>query len=182
MSELSSLIAKITISSENLEEFLAAPVATFENQKGWQTWWDSRDMYGKSALTPAMLQPFRKSTNRDVVDEWLSYLPSITHSEYDTATQTWYFSSMQFSENYTEMISMLGFLRSIDVYKMLDDSDFVLVFPFIWGDDDAQAYIRFTGNESYFSTSSDSQHLQLAKQYLHKRWSDFEAANPDLID
>ncbi|MDJ1482868.1 hypothetical protein QNI16_20370 [Cytophagaceae bacterium YF14B1] len=175
MSELSSLLAKISITQENLNKFLAAPVATFERQPGWKEWWDSREMYGKSEFTTDLLDAYNEeSTNQGIVTDWIEYKPSVTHSEYNPHTQTWYFSIFQFSENYQEMIPVLGFLRSIETYKNLDDSDFVIVYPFVWGDDTVQAYIRFKDNESYFADKTDQQHQRLASLYLDKIWKDLE--------
>ncbi|MCU0354962.1 MAG: hypothetical protein MUD08_14680 [Cytophagales bacterium] len=171
MSEPSSLFAKIKIKPNGLKKFLSAPPAPFADLPGWDAWWDSREMYDKSTLRREDLEPYGSKTNRAALKAWQKDPENGVSLDYDEASQTWYVSILMFSENYFVMLAMLGLLRSIGPYKEPDDTDFILVHPYLWYDSNGEsnAYICFKGNESFFMDKVKKRDLKLASAYWKKK-------------
>lgn len=173
MSEPSSLFAKIKIRRDKLNKFLSAPPAQFADLPGWNAWWDSREMYDKPKFNEELLEPYNAKTNRAALKNWQKDKEAGTSLEYDETSHTWYVSILMFSENYFEMIPMLGLLRSIAPYKEPDDTDFILVFSFLWYEaGEPNAYIRFQDNASVFSEKIKKQDMKLASAYWKKKISE----------
>ncbi len=178
MSELNSLFAKIKIKKEKFDEFLKSKPeqATLDND--WLEWWDSREMYGKTDLTRDELFKYDDPTNEDIINGWINEIRSFSFSDYDAENETWHFGIIFFSQNYSDMIPGLAFVKSVSKFKEIDSDDFAIIYNFFWGDD-VCAFINFKDNKSYFDSkiqrTSDisSEIIKYADTYLHKKWEEF---------
>lgn len=174
MSELSSLFLKVSIEKDQLNAFLQAPPEAPQLQQDWISWWESRKMYGKQDLTENQLRSYAEKNNQAIVDMFINYPSSITSSDYDEATETWYFSIVFFSENFFEMLPGIAFMKSIVPFKKNDPTDFGIIYNFFWGDSDISALVDFVDGKALLSdaiskTQLDPQKLELANNYLNKK-------------
>ena len=172
MSELSSLYARINIKAENYNKFLSDRPKQPRLDDNWTNWWSSRKMYGKRILEADDLYAYNDASNKEILDGWKNASHSGTLYEYDAATQTMKIGIVFFSENYGEMIPMLAFLLSLADYKEYNDDDFIIIYPYFWGDKVLNAFITFAGKDALFDIQKDSitdvasEKLNEAAEYL----------------
>lgn len=170
MSEPCSLFAKVHISQMQLDNFFAAPPWQPAITQDWRDWWDTRQMYSKSALTEIPCY----ANNR--VDAWLEDPFHMAFSNYDPAQELWHFGIIQFTENYIEMLPMLALLHHLAAYKKPDDDDFALIFNYFYGDCEVNASIRYSGQTARLNPKAEHKtdiapaHLQYATDYLDQQW------------
>lgn len=178
MSELSSLYCKVKISKIQLEKFLNTNIEKPELNKNWTDYWDSREMYSKSALTQEQLYTYKNNTNQEVLDDWMNYREAMAFSDYDEVNEEWHWGMMFFSENYTEMIPMFAFILSLEKHVSESPENGAIVFPFFWGDDDVSAFIYFENGKGILSPKvqtlkdADLQFVELSKEFLNQKWDD----------
>lgn len=175
MSEPSSLYAKITISPENYEHFLASAPAVATSQTGWTEWWNSKIMHDKAELTENLLATYRyqNQSNQEVINHWLNADQSYSFSEYDRENQTWHFGIIWFTQNYLEMIPLLSVIRGIANFKEEHESDFVIIYSYFWDQGQINACLKFNSGNSEFLEKPDAEDLQNADYYLTKKWHKF---------
>lgn len=173
MSEPSSFYAKITIKPESYERFLSSKPAAAKSQTGWIEWWHSRSMYNKPELTENLINSYNYSSNQEVIDYWLKANQSYSFSEYEKETETWHFGIIWFTQNYLEMIPMLGTIRGISAFKEDYKNDFAIVYSYFWEPHQINAYLKFNSGSSEFVEDADPDDLKLANLYLTKKWHQF---------
>ena len=167
-SEPASLYARITLTPEQYQAFLQSPPGTAASFNDWQSWFDSKQMYGGGKVNRGELS----------VAAWPSmeaYLNSMDVHEYDPKTQVLKIGLLLLSENYSDVLIGIYPLRWIAEFRQQDNplasDDFIIVYPFIWGDDqnskaDVMAYLQFKGNQSEFVNPVTDESLKEASGFL----------------
>jgi hypothetical protein len=173
MSEPSSFYAKITISPENYEKFLASPPAITLSQTGWTEWWNSKMLHDKAELTENSLITNQYQSNLELINYWLKKDESYSFSEYDFQNETWHFGIIWFTQNDLEMIPTLSTIRGISDFKENNASDFIIVYSYFWEPDQINAYLKFGSANSEFVENADPEDLKIADLYLTKKWHQF---------
>lgn len=189
MSELNSLFAKIHISKENFNAFMNAKPTEPKLDNNWLAWWDSKEMYSKTELQEGSVYCYQDPSNEVLINGWKETKQTYTFSDYDLKNEIWHFGIIMFSENYSEMIPGLAFIKSDAEFKQENESDFAIVYSYFWGDEGCNAYINYENGKGLFNTQiqnkSDvnSEILQYAEDYLTKKWGEFaEAGETDEYD
>jgi hypothetical protein len=184
MSELKSLYVRIKIKKENLERFFQDKPVAATIDPGWTDWWNSRNMYSPSPLTEL---PYYSTmeTNRAVVDAFLNDRQSWT-VEQNEGQGEWVFSIIFFSENYTEILPMLAWLKSIANYQDAGDEGIAMVYDFFWGGKLIMAHIVLDNQQASLKTTKHISEVEPAIMTevttgLQKAWKviDAQYANRD---
>ena len=140
MSEQCSLYIKVRISKENLEGFLRArPIASTLNSN-WLDWWDSRQMYSKTELKN--IPAYHVPSNGDILQDILEDNHIIAKQAYQDGH--WYLLGLQFSENYSEILPMLSWIKDLAAHTDNDDTGKAFIFDYLWGDKTVMAYIQIS--------------------------------------
>jgi hypothetical protein len=126
-------------------------------------------MYDDEALAAEDVISYEAKSNKEIVDFWINQTETISFSDYDEKNEIWHFGMLLFSENYMEMVPMLAFLRSVETFKENDDSDFILIYNYLWGDDKGvSAYLKFTNQQTVFIKKAAKKVVVYAEKYLDK--------------
>jgi len=155
MSELRSLFIRLKVKKETLDRFFEDKLTRLPVDEQWLSWWDSREMYGKSELKEIPVY-HSSEKNRDVVDALLRSPEAGCHEEWDADAGTWTFSSLLFSENYEDQLPMLGWFTSIAPYLGAGEQGELLLYDFFWGSDDVMAHIVLDGTQSAIKTTTST--------------------------
>lgn len=180
MSELNSFFAKIHIKKDKFYEFLTAQPSQQLLNENWIAWWGSKEMYGKHELTQEQIYIYSAPTNGEIINGWKTYEQSLTFSDYDEENEIWNFSIILFSENYSEMLEMLSFIKNIGSFKKENNDDFAIVYDYFWGGNEVNAFISFKEKQGFFDpaiqTKSDlnTDTLAYADSHLAKKWKEYE--------
>ena len=150
MSEPSSLYLRVTLTQENLEALMASRVARPTDYDDWLAWLATKKMYG--SITADDIAKFGTSN----AQTFGAYINALTQemwagarAQYDAAAQRWTLGVLQLSENYREFIEALAILRAAARFKNLAGDDFILIYPYMWGDT-PNAYIELAQGTSRF--------------------------------
>lgn len=154
MSEPRSLYLKIKTKKENLERFFQDKLVAPEIDSDWTSWWDSRKMHSKSPLTKVPIYAWVK-TNRGLVDSYLSD-PQTGTREQGKDQGEWELAIALFSQNYTEILPMLAWLKSIAAYMEADDEGVAIIYDYFWGSGSVMAHVVFTGREASFRLTNST--------------------------
>src|SRR5690606_6097767 len=119
MSEPNSLYVKIKITKEKLQQFFLDKPRVQTIDENWRTWWDSREIYSKQALEN--IPVYCAESNRHILDGLIDDQDFACFEQYDPISQHWIFVSVFFSENYTEILPMLAFLKDLAHYQNSND-------------------------------------------------------------
>ncbi|WP_185212865.1 hypothetical protein [Sphingobacterium mizutaii] len=176
MSEQCSLYIKVRISKEDLDAFLKArPIASTINSN-WLEWWDSRVMHSKMDLKniPAYIVP----TNGD-------FLEDILEDKYIVARQAykdgyWYLLGLQFSENYTEILPMISWIKDLAAHLEPDAKGVAFIYDYLWGDKTVMAYIEIS--EKLGKLSRTSRTTEINQEVLKEANEMFEILLNSLED
>ena len=84
-------------------------------------------MYNKTDLQEKDIYCYDEPTNDSIINGWKEAKHSLTFSDYDLENEIWHFGIIMFSENYTEMIPGLPFIKSIAEFKNENKEDFSAV-------------------------------------------------------
>lgn len=176
MSEPNSLYVKIKVPKEKLEQFFQDKPLRQTIDDNWRTWWDSREMYSKQALEK--IPVYRVENNRHILDELLNDQDFACFEQYDLISQNWTFVSVFFSENYTETLPMLAFLKGLAHYQDSEDKGIALLYDFLWGDGSVMAYLEFSDQQATLKaytkiTEMEPTILYTANQVLEKAVDSF---------
>ncbi len=173
MSEPSSLYAKIHITKENLEKFMNSFPTQPPRYKDWQSWFNTKKMYGDGIIDEKELQQMNFPSTaivKKIIEETQSdELPGFTPSEYDEEKGIWHLLIPFFRENYFEMIPILSLLRGVQQFKEKNEEDFIIVYSHFW-DSGVDAYIKFALSESLFVEEVNEIDLQLAMDYVTNKF------------
>ncbi|VTP86458.1 hypothetical protein [Sphingobacterium daejeonense] len=145
MSELNSLFLKVKISKENLNAFLDARPKSSTLNSNWLDWWDSRMMYGKTDLDN--IPAFNVESNRHLLNNLLQDDYAICQQEYDEEKNIWYFMSLQYSQNYDEILPMLSWIKDLATYTDESDTGDAFIYDHLWGDGTVMAYIQIQNKQ-----------------------------------
>ena len=146
MSEPRSLYLKIKTKKENLERFFQDKLVAPEIDNDWTSWWDSRKMHSKSPLTKVPIYAWAK-TNRGLVDSYLSD-PQTGTREQGRDQGEWELGIALFSQNYTEILPMLAWIKSIGGYMEAGDEGVAIIYDYFWRSGRVMSHIEFTGHEA----------------------------------
>jgi len=177
MSEQSSLFIKVKISKENLNSFLSSrPVASILNSN-WLEWWDSRLMYSKTELKN--IPSFNSESNKQILEDLLVDKYSICKQEYNQDQGVWYFMSLQYSENYTEILPMLSWIKDLANYTDENDIGDAFIYDFLWGEGTVMAYIHIQNKQASLNrfdktVQINTELLQEANQMFEDFMNSFE--------
>ncbi|MVT12614.1 hypothetical protein [Chitinophaga tropicalis] len=158
MSELSSLYVSIKTKQENLERFFQAKPVTPKIDQNWTSWWDSREMYGKSPLTKISYYNYDKEeTNRAVFDSFkLDPYPA----QGKEGREGWGFTMIVFSENYEEILPMLAWLKSIAPYLDAEDEGVAIIYDFFWSCSSVMAHLVFAGQQASLRPTTETSEIE----------------------
>ena len=156
MSELNSLYVRIKTKKETLERFFQDKPVIPEIDQDWTSWWDSRDMYGKSPLTKIPFY-FKQETNRAIFDSF-KLDPHPDQGKEDQ--EGWGFTMVVFSENYEESLPMLAWLKSIAPYLEAGDEGVAILYDFFWGGGGVMAHLVFAGQQASFKLTEDISEIE----------------------
>ncbi len=140
MSEQCSLYIKVQVSKETLDAFLKArPIASTINSN-WLEWWDSRAMHSKMELKniPAYIVP----TNGDILEDILEDKYIVAKQAYKDGY--WYLMGLQFSENYTEILPMVSWIKDLAAHLEPDATGVAFIYDYLWGDKTVMAHIEIS--------------------------------------
>lgn len=179
MSEPSSFFLKVSITQAQFDRFMQSAPTPPHLDANWQGWWDSREMYGKKALTETDIGCYDIGTNQEIVNLWLGGEEAYAFSSFDGIREVWEFGIVMCTENYTELLPLLAFVLSIAPYKKHSPDDFAVVYPFFWGDSGVMAYIGFEPQAGLIPEISSTEqvpaaHLQHAESCLEQHWMVFQ--------
>lgn len=141
MSEPSSLYIRVTLSEAAMSSFRQSPLALPGEYHDWLAWLGTQSFYGE--ITDAGVKeldqnPCIRPKDMATAGEFLDFFAEdtagtrITH---DADTGLWTLRMLEFSENYYDFIETLAILRALAKFKDLPGEDFVLIFPYLWGDE-----------------------------------------------
>lgn len=176
MSEPNSLYVKIKITKEKLDQFFHGKTPPQLPDDNWNAWWDTRKMYSKQALQNIPI--YQGESNRHILDEFINDQDFACFEQYDAISQDWIFVSVFFSENYTEILPMLAFLKELAHYQDHDDKGTAIIYDFLWGDGSVMAYLEFSSQQATLKaytkiTEIAPTMLYIANQTLEKAVDSF---------
>ncbi|MGM1428516.1 hypothetical protein ACS126_04620 [Sphingobacterium lactis] len=140
MSEQNSLVIQVQISPEKLAQMRQSASQVSLLDENMKTWWASREMYGKSDLIEIPTYNVRK--NQDLLAEFVGDRYLVARESYDEERQVWTFFSLQFSENYTEILPLIGWIKGLASYLDQGAEGFAIIYDYQWGSEDVMAYIK----------------------------------------
>ncbi|WP_104385419.1 hypothetical protein [Sphingobacterium sp. HMA12] len=156
--ELDSLYIKIQIEKARLNEFFAAQPISPNYDDNWSQWWESRQMYSKTALE--IIPGYSQARNREVFDNLLKDRFYGAKEHYDEEKQHWTFAALNFSENYHEILPMLALLKQLEGYAL---DGFALIFDWMWGGDTVMAYVDFKEGYALLETVTEPYEIELRR-------------------
>jgi hypothetical protein len=154
MSEPYSLFVNITIKKERLEQFFKDKPAKTAIDPDWIAWWDSRKKYGSEPLTD--IRVYTNESNRSIADAFLSVKDMMTLEDV-SQPDVWEYSSLFFSENYSEILPALSWLRSMAAYMDPEDEGIVLIYNYFWApenDKTVMAHLVFKDQQAFIKLTS----------------------------
>ncbi|SDF49450.1 hypothetical protein [Chitinophaga filiformis] len=157
MSEPRSLYLKIKTNKENLNRFFQDKPLPPEIDQDWTAWWNSRKMHSKSPLTKVPVYAWIK-TNRGLVDSYLSD-PQTGTREQVSEEGEWELAIALFSQNYTEILPMLAWLKSIASYMEAGDEGVAIIYDYFWGSGNVMMHMEFTGQQATFRLTNKTSEI-----------------------
>lgn len=172
MSEESSLFVKIKITEQQLKKFLHLKCVPLVAEDDVTAWWNSREMYQKTSFEA--LSGGIDGTNQDVIGSFLNDRQRFGGTEYNKEEGCWILYSIFFSENFGEMLPVIGLLKQIAQFKESVADDFAMIYDFYWGSDAVNAYIEFDGDHAVLkdfkiTTEIPPPQLNYANQFLEEK-------------
>lgn len=150
MSEPSSLYMRVTLTQENLNALYASAAALPKHYDDWLAWLATKKFHG--AITTADIQTMDAAE----LNTFGAYIQTLeraawagARAHYDATTRRWTFGVLQLSENYRDFVQALAILRAAAHFKNLPGDDFILIYPYIWGDPPG-AYVEIAQASSRF--------------------------------
>ncbi|MCF6405184.1 hypothetical protein L3C95_19935 [Chitinophaga filiformis] len=154
MSEPRSLYLKIKTKRENLQRFFNEKPVAPEVDQDWTSWWDSRKMHSRSPLTKVPIYAWAK-TNRGLIDSYLSD-PETGTRERETDKGEWELAVAFLSHNYTEILPMLAWVKSISAYLEAGDEGVAIIYDYFWGSGSVMSHVVFAGQDASFRLTNKS--------------------------
>lgn len=164
--ELDSLYMSIHIEKSRLNAFFASKPISPKKDDNWSQWWESRQMYSKTALEN--IPSYSHSCIREVFDDLLKDPFYGAKEHYDEERQHWTFAVLNFSENYHEILPMLALLKQLEGHVL---DGYALIFDWMWGGDTVMAYLDIREGTALLETVTESYAVELKR---------FEEANQSL--
>jgi hypothetical protein len=175
MSEPSSLYLRVTLTQKNLDALMASRVALPKEYDDWLSWLTTKKIHG--AITAGEIEQCNAADTRT----FGAYINALeremwagARAQYDAATQRWTLGVLQLSENYFEYIEALAILRAVARYRDLPGDDFILIYPYLWGDP-PNAYVELAQGTSKFIAEIPAPALAEANAGLKKVYEQITA-------
>ena len=162
MSEPYSLYVNITIKKERLEQFFQDKPAKTEVDDNWIAWWNSRKKYGSDPLTD--IRVYTNETNRSIADAFLGVRDMMTLEDV-SQPGVWEYSSLFFSENYSEILPALSWLSSMAAYMDPSAEGVALIYNYFWdaeNDKAVMAHLVFKDQRAFIKLTSHSSEMEPA--------------------
>ena len=162
MSEPYSLYVNITIKKERLEQFFKDKPAKTAIDQDWIAWWDSRKKYGSDPLTD--IRVYTNESNRSIADAFLSVRDMMTLEDV-SQPDVWEYSSLFFSENYSEILPALSWLSSMAAYMDPEEEGVALIYNYFWDAEDdkvVMAHLVFKDQRATIQLTSQSSEMDPA--------------------
>ncbi|HWV70958.1 MAG TPA: hypothetical protein VN040_04560 [Pseudosphingobacterium sp.] len=158
MSEQCSLYVQIKIKKEKLTAFFEDKPTPTLIDDNWLAWWDSRKMYSKPSLTDVPIYPI--PTNGAIIQEFMKDTRMGCSENYDDESGIWYLGVVFFSENYTEILPMLAWLKSLANYQEEEERGVAIIYDFYWGDNSVMAYMEFSEKKALLMRQSETSEIR----------------------
>jgi hypothetical protein len=151
MSEPSSLYLRLTLTEAALAAYRQSRPQPPTAYTDWLPWLATRQFYGTIDAQKIAELPFPADTScGDYLAELVnSPYAAPTADHYDPVTHAWTLAVTMYSENYFDFIELLSVLRNVAQYKDLPSPDFILIYPYLWGDA-PNAYLVVEQGASHF--------------------------------
>ncbi|AEV96906.1 hypothetical protein A4D02_18940 [Niastella koreensis] len=162
MSEPYSLYVNITIKKESLEQFFKDKPAKTAIDPDWIAWWNSRKMYGSNPLTD--IRVYTNDTNRSIADAFLGVRDMMTFEDL-TQPGVWEYSSLFFSENYSDILPALSWLSSMAAYMDPEEEGVAIIYNYFWdaeADKNVMAHLVFKDQQATIQLTSSSTEMDPA--------------------
>lgn len=164
--ELNTLYIRVQIEKNNLTTLFSAKPGPELLDENWQQWWDSREMYSKTALD--VIPTYSKQSNREVVDELLHDRFFAATEHYDEDKKCWTFIALNFSENYHEILPILAFIKQLGKFS---EEGQALIYNWMWGGKSVMAFVKIQHGQALLqpvteSTQIDPEFLMDIDSYL----------------
>jgi hypothetical protein len=164
MSEPNQLYARVHISREKLDAFLASRFPDAAADAGLLAWLDGAQYYGER-YTPALIG--ERVDLDGTVGEWVEEVTEpATHgivmpssNVYDGTTETWTLAVLDFSENYDDYIAAVAAFRAVAAFKDLPGDDGFLIYGYLFEEGAVAAALRIREGESTFLSENDASAL-----------------------
>ncbi|MCJ1880173.1 hypothetical protein [Pseudomonas nitroreducens] len=133
MAEPCQLYLKVAISRFRFEAFLSQEAGSAACFGDLERWLDG-DHHRRGGLTWSELCELGQGTTAAAwVAGWSRHLRSPAWNHYDDATQTWSLGVLEFTERRDWIIGAINVLRRIAEYKDLPDTDYLLIYEYLFG-------------------------------------------------
>lgn len=180
MSEQCSLYVQIKIGENKLAAFFEDKPQPPLIDNNWLLWWESRAMYSKPSLTD--IPTYSIPNNGAIIQEFVKDNRMGAYENYDDESGIWYLGIVFFSENYTEILPMLAWLKNLASYLEEDEKGVAFIYDFYWGDDSVMAYLEFSDKEALLMPTSHVSEinpaiLAQANQQLESIVEEFQKRN-----
>lgn len=156
MSEPCSLSVRVHLSETAVQRFLAATPTVAADYADWRPWLEQAQMWGDGISDDDIAQMPRPDV--DCNAELLERNGTYAKSDYDAETECWMFGVVEETENYGELLFVLGWLRAVAKFKDKPaNHDAIYVWPYFWGGDD-MACIAIEQGTSRFVLDDQAKH------------------------
>ncbi|NNN28555.1 hypothetical protein [Pseudomonas nitroreducens] len=148
MAEPCQLYLKVAISRFRFEAFLSQEAGSAACFGDLERWLDG-DHHRRGGLTWSELCELGQGTTAAAwVAGWSRHLRSPAWNYYDDATQTWSLGVLEFTERRDWIIGAINVLRRIAEYKDLPDTDYLLIYEYLFGKGTVVAAVELTPGAS----------------------------------
>lgn len=144
MAEPCQLYLKVSISRSRLEEFLSREAGSAACFKDLEQWLEGNRQRQGGLTWSELCELGQGTTAAAWVAGWSQHLRSPAWNHYDDATQTWSLGVLEFTESRDWIIGAINVLRRVAEYKDLPDTDYLLIYEYLFGKGTVVAAVELT--------------------------------------
>jgi hypothetical protein len=161
MSEPNQLYARVHLSRAKFDEFLASAFPDPSEDDDVLAWLFEASYYG-DRYTPESIR--ERISSEPTIGQWVEQLVAPApygfvmpaRSSYDDASQAWTLAILDFSENYDDYLAAVAAFREIAKYKDVLGDDGMLVYAYMFGNDDVEVALRIETGSSRFLAEDEA--------------------------